>query len=109
MSLIGIDDNNRTVQAFREPITGQTVTITTAAAAAAKTVAALSGGWYRMFIPKTMTGILRFCSGPFATVAATAADMPRESGEYFVHVKAGDTISCYDAGAGGVIVELTLM
>jgi len=109
MSLIGIDDNNRTVQAFAEPITGQTVVITTGVAQSAKTAAVLTEGWYRLFIPKTMTGILRCASGTFATVAATATDLPRESGEYYIRISAGDTLAVYDAGAGGTVVELTLM
>lgn len=108
MSTLAVDFNSNPIPAFREPRTGATQTITTVAAASAKTAAALSAGMYRIFIPKTVTGILRFASGQFATVAATATDMPREAGEYFAYINAGDSIAVYDT-VGGAVVEITLM
>jgi len=105
----GSDVNNGVVQAFREPETGATVTVTTVAAASAKTAAAIAtSGWYQVHIP-TGAGVLRFATGAFATATATAADRPREPGIDHTFLAAGDTMAIYDPGAGGTVVSLTLM
>jgi len=56
-----------------------------------------------------MTGILRFASGDPATVTATATDLPRTAGEYYMQFNAGDALAVYDAGPCGVVIELTEM
>jgi len=106
MSILATDDNRNAVQAFRFPRSGATEQITTVAATSVKTAAALVAGFYKVFVPTGAT--VRLATGMFATVAATAADMPLAAGDYYGYVNAGDGIAIYDA-TGANVVEITLM
>jgi len=107
MSSLINDSNSNAVQAFREPRSAVTTSLPTGVGVSMKT-ASLPAGIYRIFIPKTMTGIVRFASGPSATVVALATDMPRESGEYYSYINKGDALAVFDS-VGGTNIELTLM
>jgi len=105
----GSDANQGIVQAFREPGTGQTVTVTTVPAGSAVTVLPLARpGWYQVNVP-VGAGACRYAAGLHATAAATAADRPRSEGIDYTFLRAGDTLAVYDPGAGGNVISLTLM
>jgi len=95
MTVIYRDNNSNTVQAVNAPVSGSTQQITLAAGVAGKTAAALSAGLYRVYVPTGFT--VRMAGGAFATVAATATDMPLDAGEYYFGVASGDTLSFYHA------------
>jgi len=103
---IGRDDGNAVIQAAYGPLSGATVTITTAAAATAKHAALLAVGLYRVSSSVAVT----ISFGVFASVVATATDMPLAANgvEYFMVVQ-GDGIAAFDAGAGGGTVSITKM
>jgi len=104
----GSDVNQGIVQAFREPPSGASVTVTTLAGGTAKTLAPVIGGWYQVYIPAG-AGVLRFATGLHATATASAADRPRMEGIDYTFLRPGDTMAVYDPGAGGKVVTLTRM
>jgi len=105
----GSDANQGIVQAFAEPETGQTVVVTTLAAASAKTVAPLAkSGWYQVTVP-VGAAACRYAAGLHATATAAPTDRPRPEGIDYTFLKAGDTLAVYDPGAGGLVISLTLM
>jgi len=106
MSRLGVDSAGQVVQAFLDPLSGQTEQVVTVAGSAKMAAAAAQHNWYRLFIPAG-TETLRFAVGPFATAAATATDMPRGPGEYFVFVPKGSALAIF-ATVAGVSIDLSL-
>jgi len=110
MTDIGTSGNgNKTIQAAYGPPSGSTVTITTAAAATAKTAAVIDASNSKLCRIVSPVAV-RLAFDTFATVTAAASDMPLQADkeEYFM-VKAGHGIAAYDAGAGAAVVEITKM
>jgi len=99
------DENNEAVQATLAPVQGGTESITTVGSGAAKTAAALTKGLYRI----TSTVEVSFARGIFATTTAVAGDatLPATPHVEYVGVQEGETLSFYDAGAGGGTVKIS--
>jgi len=99
------DEDERVVQAAKAPEQGATESITTVAAAAVKTAAALTKGLYRV----SSTVAVSFGRGRFATTVAVAGDSDLPALPHIEHVgvEEGETLSFFDAGAGGGTVKVT--
>jgi len=99
------DTNENLVQAVLAPAIGLTEVITTVAGSAVKTAAALTTAIYRI----TSTAEVSIVRGNFTGTVAIANDatFPALPHVEFMGVQDGETLSFYDAGAGGATIKIS--
>ncbi|RMH12599.1 MAG: hypothetical protein D6698_15145 [Gammaproteobacteria bacterium] len=97
MSFLILDQTNRPIQAFKLPVSGDSITITVSVAGSSGLASNLQAGVYRIISDADVT----IAEGTIAT----ANDMPIRANqpEYF-YVRAGQSVSVYGATAPANIV-----
>jgi len=100
MTILAQDENGNPIMAVLVPDKGATFLVTTAAAAAVSQNITTSG-LYRISTPVDIS----ICIGGVAT--SSDMDLISAHGPESFYMNNGDTLSVFDAGAGGAIVKIT--